>query len=182
MFFLNMVDLWTTLCSSLSKLSTLTWDTFLTLRGPWGFYLNHVLPPRPSKSYVWVGGPLDFSDSPSAWIWDLDWTLALGLSTFVFFLEGNKTMAMLTCIYQLLSSLIKWIVTVRLIIFSIVHSIGGQNICVFAFKVVFDKPKTQSQYQVKSKKGKLASGISLGPPPPTNPPHPTTLIGSTIFK
>ena len=32
-------------------LSTWTWDTFLTLRGTQGFYLNHVIPPRPSKSY-----------------------------------------------------------------------------------------------------------------------------------
>ena len=32
-------------------LSTWTWDTFLTLRGTRGFYLNHVIPPRPSKSY-----------------------------------------------------------------------------------------------------------------------------------
>ena len=32
-------------------LSTWTWDTFLTLRGNQGFYLNHVIPPRPSKSY-----------------------------------------------------------------------------------------------------------------------------------
>ena len=31
-------------------LSTLTWDTFLTLRGTWSFYLNHVLPLRPFKS------------------------------------------------------------------------------------------------------------------------------------
>ena len=91
-------------------------------------------------------------------------------------------MVMLTCTNYsiLLSSLIIWIVTVRLIIFSIVHSIGGQNICVFAFNVVFDKPLAQSQYQVKSKKGKLASGLSLGPPTPTNPPHHP--IGSTIFK
>ena len=36
-------------------LSTLTWDTFLTLKGPGGFYLNHVLPPRPSKSFGVVG-------------------------------------------------------------------------------------------------------------------------------
>ena len=28
-----------------------TWDTFLTLRGTWGFYLNHLLPVRLSKSY-----------------------------------------------------------------------------------------------------------------------------------
>ena len=32
-------------------MSTLTWDTFLTLRGTQGFYLNHLLPPRPFKSY-----------------------------------------------------------------------------------------------------------------------------------
>ena len=64
------------------NLSTLTWDTFLTLRGPWGFYLNHVLPPRPSKSRGWVGGEVasDFNDSPSPGIWDLDWTSASGLS------------------------------------------------------------------------------------------------------
>ena len=53
MFFLNMVDY----SVFFPMLSTLTWDTFLTLRGPLGFYLNHVLPPRPSKSYrVGLGG------------------------------------------------------------------------------------------------------------------------------
>ena len=51
MFFLNMVDY----PVFFPTLSTLTWDTLLTLRGPWGFYLNHVLPPRPSKSYRVVG-------------------------------------------------------------------------------------------------------------------------------
>ena len=51
MFFLNMVDY----PMFFPMLSTLTWDTFLTLRGPWGFYLNHVLPTRPSKSYGVVG-------------------------------------------------------------------------------------------------------------------------------
>ena len=51
MFFLNMVDY----PVFFPSLSTLTWDTFLTLRGTWGFYLNHVLPPRPSKSYRVVG-------------------------------------------------------------------------------------------------------------------------------
>jgi hypothetical protein len=37
---------------------TLTWDTFLTLRGIWDFYLNHVLPFRLSKSWglVWGSG------------------------------------------------------------------------------------------------------------------------------
>ena len=31
-------------------LSTLTWDTLLTLRSSWGFYLNHLIPLRPLKS------------------------------------------------------------------------------------------------------------------------------------
>ena len=52
MIFLNMVDY----PVFFPSLSTLTWDTFLTLRGTWGFYLNHVLPPRPSKSWGWVVG------------------------------------------------------------------------------------------------------------------------------
>ena len=68
MFFLNMVDY----PVFFPTLSTLTWDTFLTLRGPWGFYLNHVLPPRPSKSYGVVG-----------WVAHkilVDFTLASGLS------------------------------------------------------------------------------------------------------
>ena len=38
MFFLNMVDY----PVFFPSLSTLTWDTFLTLGGPWGSYLNHV--------------------------------------------------------------------------------------------------------------------------------------------
>ena len=51
MFILNMVD-----CPLFfPMLSTLTLDTFLTVRGTWGFYLNHVVPPRPSKSYRVVG-------------------------------------------------------------------------------------------------------------------------------
>ena len=50
MFFLDRVDYPVFFLS----LSTLTWDTFLTLRGTWGLYL--VLPSGPSKSYVWVGG------------------------------------------------------------------------------------------------------------------------------
>ena len=33
-------------------LSTLTWDTFLVLRGTWGFYLNHLIPLRPYKSVL----------------------------------------------------------------------------------------------------------------------------------
>ena len=48
MFCLNMVDY----PMFFLLLSSLTWDTFLTLRGTWGFYLNRVLPPlRPSKTY-----------------------------------------------------------------------------------------------------------------------------------
>ena len=47
MFSINMCD---SHMFSLS-LSTWTWDTFLMLRGTQGFYLNHVLPPRPSKSF-----------------------------------------------------------------------------------------------------------------------------------
>ena len=75
MLYLNMVD-------------------FLTLRGSLGLYLNHVLPPRPSKScgrggvgwlkiLVTAQRPNPFSFS-LIWIrlglWTLD--LALGLSTF----------------------------------------------------------------------------------------------------
>ena len=33
------------------SLSTWTWDTLLTPGGSQGFYRDHVLPPRPSKSY-----------------------------------------------------------------------------------------------------------------------------------
>ena len=57
MFFLNMVNY----PVFFLLMSTLTWDTFLTLRGTWGFYLNHVIPHRASKSYRvgwwwwWVG-------------------------------------------------------------------------------------------------------------------------------
>ena len=51
MFFLNMVDY----PVFFPSLSTLTWDTFLTLRGTLGFYLNHVLPSRPSESFGVVG-------------------------------------------------------------------------------------------------------------------------------
>ena len=55
MFFLNMVNY----PVFFPLMSTLTWDTFLTLRGTWGFYLNHVIPHRASKSYRvgWGGGP-----------------------------------------------------------------------------------------------------------------------------
>ena len=47
MFSLNMLDY----PMSFLSLSTWTWNTFPTLRGIWAFYLNNVLPPRPSKSY-----------------------------------------------------------------------------------------------------------------------------------
>ena len=50
MFSLNMLDY----PMSFLSLSTWTWNTFPTLRGTWAFYLNHVLPPRPSKSYGMV--------------------------------------------------------------------------------------------------------------------------------
>ena len=33
-------------------LATLTWDTFLTLRGTWGFYLDLVVPLTPFKSVL----------------------------------------------------------------------------------------------------------------------------------
>ena len=52
MFILNMVDY----PVLFPMLSTMTLDTFLTVRDTWGFYQNHVLPPRPSKSYRVVGG------------------------------------------------------------------------------------------------------------------------------
>ena len=51
MFFLNMVNY----PVFFPLMSTLTWDTFLTLRVTWGFYLNHVLPQMASKSYGVVG-------------------------------------------------------------------------------------------------------------------------------
>ena len=34
----------------------MTWDTFLTLRGTKGIYLDHVCTLRPSKSDGWGGG------------------------------------------------------------------------------------------------------------------------------
>ena len=49
------------------SLSNWTWDTFLTLRGTQGFYLNHVLPPIPSKSYR-VDGTADYMVAqPAIW-------------------------------------------------------------------------------------------------------------------
>ena len=46
MFYLNMVDY----PVYFPSLSTLTWDTFLTLRGTLGFFLKHVLPPSCDNS------------------------------------------------------------------------------------------------------------------------------------
>ena len=46
MFYLNMVD-YTVFFPVLSALS---WDSLLTLRGTWGFYLNHLILLRPFKS------------------------------------------------------------------------------------------------------------------------------------
>ena len=46
MFYLNMVDY----TVFFSVLSTLTWDTLLTLRSTWDFYLNHLIPLRPFKN------------------------------------------------------------------------------------------------------------------------------------
>ena len=51
MFSLNMLDYPMFFLS----LSTWTWKNFLTLRSNFAFYLNPVLPPRPSKIY-WVDG------------------------------------------------------------------------------------------------------------------------------
>ena len=51
MFFLNTVNY----PVFFPLMSTLTWGTFLSLRGTWGLYLNHVIPHRASKSYR-VGG------------------------------------------------------------------------------------------------------------------------------
>ena len=49
------------------SLSTWTWDTFLTLRGTQGFYRNHVLPPRPSKSYGVDGTAGYIVAQPAIW-------------------------------------------------------------------------------------------------------------------
>ena len=46
MFFLNMVDY----TVFFPVLSTLTWDTLLTIRSTWGLYLNHLIQLRPFKS------------------------------------------------------------------------------------------------------------------------------------
>ena len=45
-------------------LSTWTWDTFLTLRGTWGFYLKRVIPHRAFKSYRVVGWPKILVSAP----------------------------------------------------------------------------------------------------------------------
>ena len=79
MFHLNMVNY----PVFLPLLSTLTWGTFLTLRGTWGFYLNQVLPPRPSKSYIRV------VQIPFPFFWTLG--LDSGGSYDTFFLVENVT-------------------------------------------------------------------------------------------
>ena len=75
----------------------MTWDTFLTLRGPKGIYLDHVCTLRPSKSYGWGAWAVVvlvvhkiLVTSPEAkflfpflgllGLWALDWDLASGLS------------------------------------------------------------------------------------------------------
>ena len=45
------------------KLSTLTWDTLLTLRSTWGFSLNHLIPLRPFES-VFDNVLLEYSGLP----------------------------------------------------------------------------------------------------------------------
>ena len=42
-------------------------DTFLTLWGSQGFYLNHILPPRPFKSYRVVGTAGYIVAQPATW-------------------------------------------------------------------------------------------------------------------
>ena len=51
------------------SLSTWTRDTFLTLRGTQGFYQNHVLPPRPSKSYRVDGTAAIWCQPKALWFW-----------------------------------------------------------------------------------------------------------------
>ena len=67
-------------------MSTLTWDTFLTLRCTWGFYLNHVIPHRASKSYRVVGWPkiLVSAPVPLELIWLGLTGLGLGLGVLGF--------------------------------------------------------------------------------------------------
>ena len=48
MFFLNIVNY----PVFFPMMSSFTWDTFLTLRVTWGFYLNHVLQQRAFKSVL----------------------------------------------------------------------------------------------------------------------------------
>ena len=73
MLYMNMVDY----PVFFPVLSTLTWDTLLTLRSTWGFYLNHLIPLRPFKSVfdnlLLEHGGLDFSVSPSPLGTDFDW-------------------------------------------------------------------------------------------------------------
>ena len=80
MFYLNIVDY----IVFFPPLSNPTWDTFLTLRGTQGFYLNHLLPLRHYKSFG-VDGTSSyilaqlatsmFSFLLSTWTWDTFLTL-----------------------------------------------------------------------------------------------------------
>ena len=49
------------------SLSTWTWDTLLTPGGSQGFYRDHVLPPRPSKSYRVDGTAGFIVAQPAIW-------------------------------------------------------------------------------------------------------------------
>ena len=72
MFSLNMLDYPMLFLS----LSTWTWNNFPTLRSNLAFYLNPVLPPRPSKSYWVVGTASCIVVQPATPMFSLslDWT------------------------------------------------------------------------------------------------------------
>ena len=69
MFYLNMV-VYTVF---FPVLSSLTWDTLLTLRSTWGFYLNYLISLRPFKSVFDNVLFEDFSVSPGPFGTDFDW-------------------------------------------------------------------------------------------------------------
>ena len=74
----------------------MTWDTFLTLRGTKGIYLDHVGTLRPSKSYGWGGGVVGWvahkilvsAQGPlvfGIWVWGLGvWGLGLTIKQLYF--------------------------------------------------------------------------------------------------
>ena len=86
---LNMLDY----PMSFHSLSNWTWNNFPTLRSNLVFYLNPVLPPRPSKSH-WVDGTAScivaqlatpmFSLSLSTWTWDTFLTLRASIGTMYY--------------------------------------------------------------------------------------------------